>query len=114
MKKQEKETPWHGGMLAEMLGGSAEAREGSDYPFSVWKLRLGWTCFVPIPLKDNNLHLIETRQHYERSEQDWCRNRYRLSYSQFVDWHNPLGSKNRQVLRLTLRWRRNFVDSLSV
>ena len=58
---------------------------------------LAGRIFVPIPPKDDSLHLIEVRQDYERSEQTWCGDQYRLSYSQFVDWHNPLGSNNGQV-----------------
>ena len=62
---------------------------------------LAGRIFVPIPLKDDNLHLIEVQQDYERSEQTWwCRDQYRLSYSQFVDRHNPLGYNNGQVHRI--------------
>jgi RNA dependent RNA polymerase len=53
--------------------------------------------FVPFHSKDGSVYMVETDENYDRMSQDWCADGERLSFPQFMEWHNPLRYNSRQV-----------------
>lgn len=53
--------------------------------------------FLPTPPKDNSIYLIEINEDYQRLTQHWAGDQFRISYSQFVEWHNPIKFNSKQV-----------------
>ncbi|KDR85760.1 hypothetical protein GALMADRAFT_53536 [Galerina marginata CBS 339.88] len=58
--------------------------------FLTKKFILCGRTFVPFHSKEHGLYMVETNDNWGRSSQDWCGDQFRLSFNQFVNWHNPL------------------------
>ncbi|KAJ7596377.1 RNA dependent RNA polymerase-domain-containing protein [Mycena floridula] len=54
--------------------------------------------FVCIPPKDTSFYLIEINENHDRLSQLWCGDQHRISYSRFIDWHNPFALNREQPL----------------
>ncbi|KAF9479421.1 hypothetical protein BDN70DRAFT_692461 [Pholiota conissans] len=50
--------------------------------------------FVAFHAKDSHVYMVETDEDFERSppdqREDWCGDQFRLSFRDFINWHNPL------------------------
>ena len=46
--------------------------------------------FVPFHAKEQNVYMVETNENYGRKGHSWCGDHVRLSFSEFINWHNPL------------------------
>lgn len=66
------------------------------------KFILGGRVLLPTPPKDDTIYLIEIDENFERNTASWCGDQHRMSYSAFIDWHNPIGLNADQV-RMLLR-----------
>jgi RNA-dependent RNA polymerase len=53
--------------------------------------------FMHFHAKDNSVYLIETNEDFERSARQTCGDQYRISFSDFIKWHNPLERNFLQV-----------------
>lgn len=53
--------------------------------------------FVPFHSKDNSLYMVETNEDVFRKSQAWCDDNHRQSFSEFINWHNPLEHNSNQV-----------------
>ncbi|KAF8167315.1 RNA dependent RNA polymerase-domain-containing protein [Crassisporium funariophilum] len=61
--------------------------------FLVAKFILCGRVFVPFHSKDGGLYMVETNEDFGRQSQRWCSDHHRLSYRDFINWHNPLFMK---------------------
>ncbi|EAU92432.2 hypothetical protein CC1G_00651 [Coprinopsis cinerea okayama7 len=54
--------------------------------------------FVPFHTKDESVYMVETNENYDRTPQKWCADHLRLSFIQFMEWHNPMIYNFRQAI----------------
>ena len=54
--------------------------------------------FRPFASKDGSLYLMETNLDFERTANEDFGDQHRISFAQFVNWHNPLHLNSKQVL----------------
>ncbi|TFK42152.1 RNA dependent RNA polymerase-domain-containing protein [Crucibulum laeve] len=66
--------------------------------------------FVPFHAKDNSLYMVETNEDWQRRPQTWCGDEFRRSFSEFVNWHNPLSYNFKQPIS---KWVTRFALGLS-
>lgn len=45
--------------------------------------------FIPFHAKDHSLYMLETNEDWKRKPSNEDGDRYRLSFSEFINWHNP-------------------------
>ncbi|KAJ7799106.1 RNA dependent RNA polymerase-domain-containing protein [Mycena olivaceomarginata] len=48
--------------------------------------------YIALPPKSSKVYLIETSENYDRAPQDWCGDRYRISYDEYIQ-KQPHGSQ---------------------
>lgn len=53
--------------------------------------------FVPFHAKDHSLYMVETNENWERKPRPACGDQYRLSFAEFINWHNPPEYNYKQV-----------------
>ncbi|TFK18698.1 hypothetical protein FA15DRAFT_649270 [Coprinopsis marcescibilis] len=54
--------------------------------------------FVPFHSKDESVYMVETNEDFGgRVPRDWCADRQRLSFVEFLEWHNPLEHNGMQA-----------------
>jgi hypothetical protein len=58
--------------------------------FFVAKFILCGRVFVPFHSKDGGLYMVETSEDWERESGDWCGDQFRMTFREFINWHNPL------------------------
>lgn len=61
------------------------------------KFVLGGRVFMPIPPKDDAVYLVEVNEDYERVGAEWCGDKWRMSFGEIMDWHNPFELNSAQV-----------------
>ncbi|KAF4611719.1 hypothetical protein D9613_004267 [Agrocybe pediades] len=68
--------------------------------FLLKKFVLCGRTFVPFHSKDEALYLVETDEDYHRIPRDYFRDNQRMSFQEFINWHNPLDvpKNNKQVI----------------
>ncbi|KAG7451867.1 uncharacterized protein BT62DRAFT_881368 [Guyanagaster necrorhizus] len=54
--------------------------------------------FVPWVPKEGSLYLVEGNEDFERANQKWCGDQYRLSYPAILEWHNPAALNSEQPI----------------
>jgi hypothetical protein len=69
------------------------AKKKEVHEFLCQKFVLCGRTFVPFLAKEG-VHMVETSENYERCTDETCGDQYRLSFQEFVEWHNPLNKKN--------------------
>ncbi|TFY58923.1 hypothetical protein EVG20_g7977, partial [Dentipellis fragilis] len=71
--------------------------------------------FVPIDAKDGKVYLMETSEDYERSARENEGDKDRLSFSQFIQWHNALSRNSKQpISKWVTRFDLGFSTSIPV
>lgn len=58
--------------------------------------------FVPFCVKDGNVYLLETKDDFERRPVPSQGDQYRVSFTDFIQWHNPMQLNGSQVCCLFL------------
>lgn len=53
--------------------------------------------FVPFHVKDGSVYMVEISLDYERVPQNWCGDQFRLTFTEFMEWHNPMSLNSKQV-----------------
>jgi RNA-dependent RNA polymerase len=53
--------------------------------------------FVPFDSKDSTIYMVETNEDVDREPVDWEGDQYRMSFSDFVKWFNPLHLNYKQA-----------------
>lgn len=59
--------------------------------------------FVPFHAKDYSLYMVETNENWERKMLDAAGDQHRLSFADFINWHNPPEYNHKQVRFLLFR-----------
>lgn len=54
--------------------------------------------YIPFHVKDGSVYMIEGNQDYERQPQEWCGDQHRLSFVEFMEWHNPMALNMKQAI----------------
>ncbi|KAG8219296.1 RNA dependent RNA polymerase-domain-containing protein [Butyriboletus roseoflavus] len=69
--------------------------------------------FLPFHAKEGSMYLIETNQDFERSASSQDGDQFRISLKDFICWHNPLGSNDRQpISKWSTRWALGLSTSI--
>jgi hypothetical protein len=55
--------------------------------------------YIALPPKSSKVYLIETSENYDRAAQDWCGDRYRISYDEYIHKNNPMALNEKQARR---------------
>lgn len=58
--------------------------------FLLKKFVLCGRTYIPFSSKEKALYLFETNDNWGRSPQNWCGDQFRLTFQEFINWHNPL------------------------
>ncbi|KAF8648909.1 hypothetical protein AX16_006144 [Volvariella volvacea WC 439] len=69
--------------------------------------------FMAFHSKDSSVYMMETDENYERETATWCGDQYRLSFSQFIHWHNPFDlNQNQPISKWSARFAIGFSDTV--
>ncbi|KAI0321268.1 RNA dependent RNA polymerase-domain-containing protein [Amylostereum chailletii] len=66
--------------------------------------------YIPIDAKDDKVYLVEVNDDFERTPKEAQGDSSRLSYQQFINWHNPLSRNSGQPIA---KWTTRFDLGLS-
>ncbi|TFK18696.1 hypothetical protein FA15DRAFT_243960 [Coprinopsis marcescibilis] len=71
--------------------------------------------FIPFHSKDGGTYMVETDEDFERKAQRWCADERRMSFVDFMEWHNPFLLNNNQVVsKLVTRYALGLSNSVPV
>lgn len=73
-----------------------EALENVKHFFTA-KFLLCGRIFVPFSSKGAKVYLVETDENCGRTNQRWCADETRISFRDFINWHNPIEENWDQV-----------------
>jgi hypothetical protein len=65
--------------------------------FLTKKFVLCGRIFVPFQSRDEGLYMVETNEDYGRNGAAWGGDAYRMSFNEFINWHNPIEKNYEQV-----------------
>ncbi|KXN85003.1 putative RNA-dependent RNA polymerase SHL2 [Leucoagaricus sp. SymC.cos] len=54
--------------------------------------------FIPFHAKDRGLYMVEINEDFDRKPQDEFGDQYRISFADFINWHNPPEYNHKQAL----------------
>ncbi|EGO19098.1 hypothetical protein SERLADRAFT_352904 [Serpula lacrymans var. lacrymans S7.9] len=79
------------------------------------KLVLCGRIYVPFHAKDNSLYMMESDEDYQRKPLPFYGDEHRLSFAEFVKWHNPLSlNSNQPISKWSTRWALGLSTSVPV
>lgn len=70
--------------------------------FLCQKFILCGRVYVPFHATENSIYMLETDENWERIPDKSCGDQYRMSFGEFVAWHNPLDLNCNQVCSVHL------------
>jgi hypothetical protein len=65
--------------------------------FLTKKFVLCGRVFVPFHSREEGLYMVETNEDYGRNRAAWGGDAYRMSFNEFINWHNPIEKNYEQV-----------------
>ncbi|KAF8910164.1 RNA dependent RNA polymerase-domain-containing protein [Gymnopilus junonius] len=80
--------------------------------FLLQKFIICGRTYIPFSSKEQAIYMFETNDNWGRSPQDWCGDGFRISFQEFINWHNPL-EQRKNYSQVISKWSTRFVLGLS-